>query len=248
MMYFSRLKTAMILAVCVLGVLLCLPNLFPAPADWLPWRQVRLGLDLRGGSYLLLEVDMAAVLKERLDSIADGARTTLRGKVTGYQPPQGQPAQNRVLIRMQAGPAQDDAAKLLRDAATTTGSAEYDVATDPTGISLALSPTALKERATGAVTQSIEIIRRRIDETGVLDPQITRQGDNRIVVQLPGVEDPNRIKEHIGKTARMTFRLVGRIREPRRPAPPRRRLPARRRATRTPARPCAAGSRSMAPT
>ena len=208
MMYFSRLKTAMILAVCVLGVLLCLPNLFPAPAGWLPWRQVRLGLDLRGGSYLLLEVDMAAVLKERLDSIADGARTVLRGKVTGYQPPVGQPAQTRVLIRMPAGAAQDDAAKLLRDAASSAGTAEYDVSTDSTAIYLGLSPAALKERATGAVTQSIEIIRRRIDETGVLDPQITRQGDSRIVVQLPGVEDPNRIKELIGKTARMTFRLV----------------------------------------
>ena len=91
MMYFSRLKIALILGVCVLGALLCLPNLLPAPASWLPWQQVHLGLDLRGGSYLLLEVDMATVVRERLDSIADGARTALRGKVTGYQPPQAQP-------------------------------------------------------------------------------------------------------------------------------------------------------------
>ena len=103
MMYFSRLKTTLILAVCALGVLLCLPNLLPAPNGWTPWRQVRLGLDLRGGSYLLLEVDMAAVQKERLDSLADGARTALRGKVTGFQPPVAQLAQNRVLIRMAAG-------------------------------------------------------------------------------------------------------------------------------------------------
>ncbi len=208
MMYFSRLKTATILAVCVLGVLLCLPNLVAAPNGWLPWRQVRLGLDLRGGSYLLLEVDMAAVLKERLDSIADGARTVLRGKVTGYQPPVAQPPQNRVLIRMPPGPQQDDAVKLLRDAGNGTGTAEYDVTAQGNEIALGLSAIALKERATGAVVQSIEIIRRRIDETGVLDPQITRQGDNRIVVQLPGIEDPNRVKALIGKTARMTFRLL----------------------------------------
>ncbi len=208
MMYFSRLKTTLILAVCVLGALLCLPNLLPAPTGWLPWRQVRLGLDLRGGSYLLLEVDMAAVLKERLESLADGARTALRGKVTGYQPPLAQPAQDRVLIRMPPGPQQDEAVRLLRETATTTGAADYQ--TDATGgeIALTIPPAAVRDRANAAVIQSIEIVRRRIDETGVIDPQITRQGDSRIIVQLPGIEDPNRIKELLGKTARMTFRLL----------------------------------------
>ncbi len=208
MMYFSRLKIAMILGVCLLGVLLCLPNALPAPAKWLPWPQVHLGLDLRGGSYLLLEVDMAAVARERLDSLADGARTTLRGKVTGFQPPQVQPEQNRVLIRIAPGPQQDDAARLLRDAATSAGQAEYDVAAQGNEVTLSLSPATLRDRANAAVLQSIEIIRRRIDETGVLDPVINRQGDARIVVQLPGVEDPNRIKELLGRTARMTFRLL----------------------------------------
>ena len=207
MMYFSRLKTTLILAVCALGVLLCLPNLVPAPAKWVPWRQVRLGLDLRGGSYLLLEVDMAAVAKERFDSLADAARSTLSGKVR-FQPPVSQPAQNRVLIRMPAGSQVDDAVKLLRDAGSANGVADYQVAAEGSEISLTLPAAAMRERAQGAVVQSIEIIRRRIDQTGVLDPQITRQGDNRIVVQLPGIEDPNRIKELIGKTARMTFRLV----------------------------------------
>ena len=67
---------------------------------------------------------------------------------------------------------------------------------------------ALNARGRGAVQQSIEIVRRRIDETGVVDPQITQQGDTRIVVQLPGISDPNRIKELLGKTAHMTFQLV----------------------------------------
>ena len=209
MMYFSKLKTALIVGVCVLGVLLCLPNVMPAPASWLPWRQVHLGLDLRGGSYLLLEVDMAAVAKERLDSIADSVRTALRGKVT-FQPPVAQPQQDRVLVRL-TNPAQtDDAVKLLQDAANAGagGPPEYAVATTPDGVALTLSAQAMRDRANAAVLQSIEIVRRRIDETGVLDPQITRQGEDRIVVQLPGVEDPNRIKELLGKTARMTFRLL----------------------------------------
>ena len=209
MMYFSRLKSAMILAVCVLGVLLCLPNLLPAPADWMPWRQVRLGLDLRGGSYLLLEVDAATVLKDRLDSIADGARTALRGKVQGFQPPVAQPGQSRVVIRLAAGPQQDDATRLLRDAAIAGGAApDYVVSAEGNEVYLTLPANAMRDRLAGAVTQSIEIVRRRIDETGVIDPQITRQGDSRIVVQLPGIEDPNRVKELLGKTAKMTFRLL----------------------------------------
>jgi len=208
MMYFSRLKITLILGVCLLGVLLCLPNVLPAPASWLPWQQVHLGLDLRGGSYLLLEVDMAAVAHERLDSLADGVRTALRGKVTGFQPPQVQPAQNRVLVRIGPGPQQDEAVRLLREAATSAGPADYDVTVQGSEVSLSLSPAALRDRANSAVLQSIEIIRRRIDETGVLDPVINRQGEARIVVQLPGVEDPNRIKELLGRTARMTFRLL----------------------------------------
>jgi protein-export membrane protein SecD len=209
MMYFSRLKSATILAVCVLGVLLCVPNLLPAPASWLPWRQVRLGLDLRGGSYLLLQVDAATVLKDRLESIADGARTTLRGKVNGYQPPAAQPGQSRVDIRMAAGPQRDQAVQLLTEAASAGGSApDYQVSTEGGDILLTLPPNAMRDRLMGAVTQSIEIVRRRIDETGVLDPQITRQGDDRIVVQLPGIEDPERVKQLLGKTAKMTFRLL----------------------------------------
>ena len=221
MMYFSRLKTTLILAVCALGVLLCIPTLFYTytPPAGVPWRKVQLGLDLSGGSYLLLELDTAAVAKERLDSLADGARTVLRGKVTGYQPPVSQPAQDRVLIRMAPGPQQDDAVKLLRDAASANGATDYQVDANAGDIKLTIPVSVQRDRAAAAIAQSIEIVRRRIDDTGVLDPQITRQGDNRIVVQLPGVEDPNRIKELIGQTARMTFRLVDENANPAAPPP-----------------------------
>lgn len=208
MMYFSKLKTALIIGVCVLGALFCLPNFVPSPAPWLPWRQVHLGLDLRGGSYLLLEVDMAAVAKERLENLADAARTALRGKMQ-FLPPQVQAAQNRVVVRLRDRSQTDEAVRLLQEAArSAAGPAEFDVASTPGEVSLSLSELGLRERANAAVQQSIEIVRRRIDETGVLDPQITRQGETRIVVQLPGVEDPNRIKQLIGKTAKMTFQLV----------------------------------------
>jgi preprotein translocase subunit SecD len=224
MMYFSRMKTTIILAVCLLGVLLGVPNLFPAPASWVPWRTVHLGLDLRGGSYLLLEVDMKAVIKERLDSLMDGVRQALRTGQIFYQSLDAQPDQNRIVLRLRDATRTDDAVAALRPLISqdnSTGQPDMSIGSNPDGtITLTLSPVALSRRASGAVEQSIEIIRRRIDETGVVDPQITRQGESRIVVQLPGVGDPDRIKQLIGKTAHMTFRLVDETANPNGGGPP----------------------------
>jgi preprotein translocase subunit SecD len=219
MLYFGRLKTALIIGVCVLGALLCLPNVMPAPVSWLPWRQVHLGLDLRGGSYLLLQVDMAAVRKERLDAIVDGARQALSGRYRSLVQQDGHVA---ITVR---DPAQTqavtDALRTLATVGSTGQAAEFDIAPQPDGtLWLTLNEAALRTRASNAVQQSIEIVRRRIDSTGVLDPQITRQGDSRIVVQLPGIDDPNRIKALLGTTAKMTFQLVDEAADPNRPAPP----------------------------
>jgi len=212
MMYFSRLKAAAILGVCLLGLLVSLPNVLPSPASWMPWRAVHLGLDLKGGSYLLMEVDMKAVIKERLDGLVDGIRQALRPGAIFYQTLEAQPDQNRVVLRLR-DPGKIDAAlaalKPLVQQEGSNGTPDLEIANTLDGtITLTLSPVALHARASAAVQQSIEIVRRRIDETGVVDPQITQQGDSRIVVQLPGIEDPNRIKQLLGKTAHMTFRLV----------------------------------------
>src|ERR1700692_3640926 len=114
MMYFTPLKTAVILGLCLLGAILCIPNLFPAPAQWLPWRTVHLGLDLKGGSYLLLEVDMKAVVKERLDSLLDAARQALRPGAIFYQSLEAQPDQNRVVLKLRDPSKVDAALAVLR--------------------------------------------------------------------------------------------------------------------------------------
>src|SRR5215208_3011114 len=114
MMYFTPLKTAVILGLCLLGAILCIPNLFPAPAPWLPWRTVHLGLDLRGGSYLLLEVDMKAVIKERLESLMDSVRQALRGGQIYYQSLDAQLDQNRILLRLRDPAKTSDAVAALR--------------------------------------------------------------------------------------------------------------------------------------
>ena len=209
MMYFSRLKTALVLGACLLGALLCVPNLASAPAAWLPWHSIHLGLDLRGGSYLLLEVDMATVVRERVDGLADASRNALRGAKIDRYVVTPQPDQNRLLVKVDAAQqaAATDAIRPL--GVNASGGNDLDFQDIGAGqFTATLSAQGLKQRATAAVVQSIEIVRRRIDETGVVDPLISRQGDSRIIVQLPGVEDPNRIKELLGKTARMTFRLT----------------------------------------
>ncbi|GAN76932.1 protein translocase subunit SecD [Acidisphaera rubrifaciens] len=224
MMYFSRLKTTAIALVCALGVLLCLPNVIRAPAPWLPWHSVHLGLDLQGGSYLLLEVDMKAVVKERLDSLVDSVRTALRPGSIFYSRLAADTEHDRVVLRLRDPARLPDALaalKPLTQDSVTPGVPDLDLASTPDGtVTLTLNQTGLTQRATQAVQQSIEIVRRRIDETGVLDPQITRQGDDRIVVQLPGIQDPNRIKELLGRTAHMTFRLVDDNAIPGAPPPP----------------------------
>jgi protein-export membrane protein SecD len=208
MMYFSRARTITIIAICVLGALLCLPNFLPAPAPWMPWRQVHLGLDLRGGSYLLMQVDMAAIERERLDDLADSARSVLLKGTIGYQNLSAQPASHRVFVHLRE-PEQHDAGLAALRTLQPAVPGEFTIEDLPgNNVTITLLPAALVTRGTEAVKQSIEIVRRRIDETGVVDPQITRQGSSRIIVELPGVEDPERIKQLLGKTAKMSFHLL----------------------------------------
>jgi protein-export membrane protein SecD len=199
MMYFGRAKTLLIVGVCVLGALLCVPNLLPSPAPWMPWRHVALGLDLRGGSYLLMQVDMAAIESERLDTLADSARAVLLKGDIGYQNLAAQPGAHRVFLHLRE-PAQQDAGLAALHGLPQAVRDEFVVTPLP-GDNVAI-------RVKEAVRQSIEIVRRRIDATGAVDPQITAQGDDRIVVELPGVSDPERIKQLLGTTAKMTFHML----------------------------------------
>ena len=211
MMYFSRLKAWFVLGVCLLGVLLCIPNVVSSPAPWLPWRTVHLGLDLRGGSYLLMQVDMQAVEKQRLEGLVDTVRQALRPGAIFYRSLGTDLPGNAVRLVLRDPKRLDDALAALKPIVTPSNgaSADIDLSSTPDGtILLTLSQVALTQRAEQAVQQSIEIVRRRIDDTGVVDPEITRQGSERIVVQLPGVGDPGRIKELLGRTAHMTFQLV----------------------------------------
>jgi preprotein translocase subunit SecD len=206
MVYFAKWKVALVLVVCLFGVAFAVPNFMDAKnanalPDWLPKKQVSLGLDLQGGSHLLLEVDTRAVVREYLDSMVDTMRIELRKariRYTGLGV-----TEDGAQVVIKDADKLGDARKLLREI-------DPDVALDTDGdkIILTLSQQALRDRKSSAVQQSIEIVRRRVDETGTREPTIQRQGEDRILVQLPGVEDPDRIKRLLGKTAKMSFHLV----------------------------------------
>ncbi|WP_260987318.1 protein translocase subunit SecD [Roseomonas gilardii] len=228
MLYFARWKVAAILGVIALGILLCLPNFLPRSAlpSWAQ-RQISLGLDLRGGSYLLLEVDLNRVAHDRLEAIADGARTRLRQSNTGYTAITTDEPNRRVTVRLRDPAQADAAAAQLRDLAnlvtSSTGatSPDIEVASTPDGtLTVTVTQAGLLARASGAVDQSVEIVRRRVDETGVAEALVARQGQDRVLVQLPGVDDPNRIKELLGRTAKMTFHLLDENANPQATVPP----------------------------
>ncbi|MBY0335140.1 MAG: protein translocase subunit SecD [Acetobacteraceae bacterium] len=231
MMYFARWKTVAILLVCLAGVLVSLPNLLPRAAfpDWVPVRQIALGLDLRGGSYLLLEVDTSVLLRERLEGLVEGTRRGLSqaNPRIGYTGLAAQPDQRRMSVRITEPGQREAALRVVRELANpvTTGpgtqAPDIEVAISPDGLLTAtVTEVGLRNKATNAVEQSIEIVRRRIDETGVVEALIARQGQNRILVQLPGVEDPGRIKDLLGRTARMTFHLLDEAANTTAPTPP----------------------------
>ncbi len=217
MLHFARWKTVAILLVCLAGFVVSLPNLMPRAVfpEWFPLRQISLGLDLRGGSYLLLEVDLNTVVRERLDSMVDGARTRLRTANVRYVNLAADAPNRRMGLRVTDASQVPAAVAALRELSTPvqlpSGQSvpDIEVTSGPDGqVWATLTEAGLRAKATGAVEQSIEIVRRRVDETGVAEALIARQGQQRILVTLPGVEDPDRIKNLLGRTARMTFHLV----------------------------------------
>ncbi len=207
MVQIPRWQTFLILAVLLAGVIFAAPNLLsPKTAaelpDWVPHDQINLGLDLQGGSYLLLEVDIDGVIEEQLDNLVDTARASLRSEKIGYT---GLGVDGEEVVFNLRDPARiDEARQLIRD---ISNEVLIDVSEDG-AFRIAFTDQSLIQRRNSVIEQSIEVVRRRIDETGTREPSIQRQGDERILIQLPGVRDPERIKALLGQTAKLTFHFL----------------------------------------
>ncbi len=213
MLHFSRWKIIAIILTCLAGIVTALPNFFSkeSVASWpsfLPHKQLSLGLDLKGGAHLLLEMDSAALRKDWLESIRDDVRKQLREAKIGFTGigVSGKAIQINLLKPEDTDKAMTELKKLVQPIGNVilgTSGNNYDVVRTETPGLITLTPTeqAFNERLANAAGASVETVRRRVDSVGTTEPNIVRQGLERILVQVPGYEDTKTLKELIGKTA-----------------------------------------------
>lgn len=181
-------------------------NLAPAQPEWLAalgGQPLKLGLDLRGGVHFLMEVDMEEAMSKIREQMASEVRTTLREEGIRYRGVEE--VGNDVLVTLRNGDDLQSASRTLRNAyqGYTT-----DTDGDSNTLRLVMTDEYLQETRANAISQNITILRNRVNELGVAEPVIQRQGQDRIVVELPGVQDTARAKEILGATATLEFRFV----------------------------------------
>lgn len=220
MLQFSRWKTWAILASILIAIVYALPNVVPASVQeplrtYLGAKPITLGLDLQGGSNVVMEVDNTDLRDQLLQALTGDIRTTLREAKIGYKGI----TRNNGGVTVQLSNAADfekartELTKLLQplsggllDAAqqvylfTLSGSADQ--------LSFALSDAGYKAKVSQAITQSLRIVENRINALGTSEPVIQQQGVDRIAIQLPGVQNPDQVKDVIGRTAKLTFQLL----------------------------------------
>ncbi len=183
-------------------------NLAPATPEWLTNLNalpMYLGLDLRGGVHFLMEVDMDSAIEKSLERVAGEIRIFMRGEKIRYK--SVQVVGEKISTRFNSVAARDEARLILEDEYrnflfndTNDGRSWF--------VELSLNQAALEAEKKSAIEQNISTLRNRVNELGVAEPVIQRQGDDRVVVQLPGVQDTVRAKEILGATATLEFRLV----------------------------------------
>jgi preprotein translocase subunit SecD len=217
MLHFSRWKAAIVLLTALLIGMLAVPNLFPAATvqTWPAWaqRHIVLGLDLQGGSHILLEVDKNDVRQQKLQALEDEVRSVLREARVGLA---GAPAirGNAVEVRIRASDLQQGLVKLralsqpMGGLLVASGQQSLDIENSGGGlVRLTVTEAAISERTRQVIEQSIQVIEKRLNEFGLVEPSIQRQGIDRILLQVPGIDNPQEIIDGL-RPAKLTFRLV----------------------------------------
>jgi preprotein translocase subunit SecD len=214
MLDFPRWKVWSIVGVLALLCALAIPSFLPerVTADWPVHPRINLGLDLAGGSYLLLEADTQDLAASRIEAMREQVATEMRrapridvGDISSRN------GQLSFLLRdsSQVDAARERLLTVTGGGAGMTGQRQWDITVVDTS-RFVLRPTeaGLREAIATAMNDATEVVRRRIDELGTREPTIIRQGDNRIVVQVPGLQNPQALKDLLGKTAKLEFKLV----------------------------------------
>jgi protein-export membrane protein SecD len=224
MLHFQRWKVILVWGIVLLGFLLALPNLFPASTlaglpSWLPHKQVNLGLDLQGGAHLLYQLDEKEVVEDWLKTVRSDVRDALRGAkpAIGYTDLAQNSAARAVSVKIRNDAEYDKAYADLKKLSVSVGGNVFssfsgsDLDVEKSGddtITLTITDVGLNQRMGAAIQASIETIRRRVDQLGTTEPVIQREGRNRILVQVPGIQDVERLKNLIGETGKLEFKLV----------------------------------------
>ncbi len=212
MLHFPKWKVFLTVFLTFIGIAYAVPNVLSQPhlewaqehlPSWFPTQTVNLGLDLRGGSHLLLEADMGKVMEDRIAATLDAAKVEMRKETIRYT--DSKTAKDGFSYKLLNLAKDKDAAyKIARDA---DRAANITIADDGL-VTVKMDEKELNDIKAKVIEQAIEVVRRRVDESGTKEPLIQRQGTNRIVLQLPGVDNPEHVKELLGRTAQLTFHLL----------------------------------------
>ena len=210
MLYFSRLKVLSIISVIFIGIYFFLPNLsFFNNSKFFSEKRVNLGLDLQGGSYLLLEIDSNPLIEQRLQAKSLEVRRDLRKNNIQYK--NFSFSKNSLVFTFDEK-QKETLDKILNERSVNsnikTGGKEFEIIYENNIIKLIFTKENVNLIKKNALDQSIEIVRNRIDELGTKEPNIVTRGLDRILVELPGLKDPSAIKKLLGKTAKLTLRFV----------------------------------------
>jgi preprotein translocase subunit SecD len=209
MLNFSKIKIVSISIFCLIAIIFAAPSLIMQNSDspilqkiqkFLPNKKVNLGLDLRGGAQLMLEVDFDYYIKEQINNLRDEIKNSFRDESVRTIP---EVVGNKIIFLLTDEEQKESAKKLIRKL-----SKNIEIDESSGQFQIYFSDEEISAIRQNLIKQSIEIVRRRIDESGTKEPTIQAQGDNRILLQVPGVENSSELKSILGKTAKMTFHFV----------------------------------------
>ena len=223
MLRFSTWKIVSILGMIVVAILLVVPSMLSAPTrdaldahmpSWAKPRTLTLGLDLQGGSHVLLQVDGTDVVKTMVGNLRDDVRRILREEkvaTTGGIGTKPRGVEFRIADAGELAKVMPKLRALANPTASvfgSTGESAYNVTTNADTIDVDVTDPGVNDKIRRAVDQSIEVIRRRVDALGTTEPLIEREGNDRVLVEVPGLQDPDKLKQILGTTAKLTFQLV----------------------------------------
>tara|TARA_B100001057_G_scaffold235465_1_gene235758 strand:- start:5448 stop:7004 length:1557 start_codon:yes stop_codon:yes gene_type:complete len=211
MLYFSKLRIILVSFICLFFIFIASNNFLGTNKNFIE-KKINLGLDLQGGSYLLLEIDNSPVIEQKLQNTSSLIRSHFKEK--GIRITNLNLINNKIIFSINEKFKQqlidefEDENSDINPYYPRFKSHQFDIYDNGNNIELSFSKQGIIELKNSSQDQALETVRRRIDEIGTNEPNILKRGNDRILVELPGLDDPMRIKSLLGKTANLTFRFV----------------------------------------